>query len=144
MRVDDSPVDLGGAEVEQLAGVVPVVDRLGDVDALVALEADQLAAGHAGERLGEFGLADAGLALEQQRPAQRHRQEHRGRDPLVGEVSLRGERLSDVGRVHAPTIPLLCRVFPVVGCLVQGVGARSTPQHEIPDSPRDWRGQERA
>ena len=58
---------LGGAQVEQLAGVVPLVDGLGDVDALVALQADQLAAGPAGQHLGHLGLADAGLALEQQR-----------------------------------------------------------------------------
>ena len=89
---------LGGTQVEQLAGVVPVVDGLGDVDALVALQADQFAAGHRRERLGEFGLADAGLALEEQRPLQRDRQEHRGGDALVGQVPLAGERCRDVGR----------------------------------------------
>ena len=35
---------LGGAQVQQLAAVVPLVDAPGDVDALVALQADQLAA----------------------------------------------------------------------------------------------------
>ena len=92
---------LGGAQVEQLAAVVPVVDGLGGVDALVALQADQLAAGPRGEDLGDLGLADAGLALEQQRPAQRDGQEHRRGQSVVGEVAVGGEGggdLVDVGR----------------------------------------------
>ena len=79
---------LGGAQVEELAAVVPVVDGLGGVDALVALQADQLAAGPAGEHLGQLGLADAGLALEQQRPPQRHGEEHGRRQPLVRPVAV--------------------------------------------------------
>ena len=89
---------LGGPQVEQLAGVVPVVDGLGGVDALVALQADQLAAGPAAEHLGHLGLADAGLALEQQRPAQRQRQEHRRGQPLVGEVAVQTQRVRHLGR----------------------------------------------
>ena len=46
-------------DVQQLAGVVPLVHRLVGVDALVALQPDQLAAEHRGERLGDLGLADA-------------------------------------------------------------------------------------
>jgi hypothetical protein len=38
-----------------------------EVDALVALKPDQAGAGRAGERLRDLGLADPGLALEQQR-----------------------------------------------------------------------------
>ena len=68
---------LGGAQVEQLAGVVPVVDGLGGVDALVALEPDQLAAGPGREHLGDLGLADAGLAFEQQWPLELEREEDR-------------------------------------------------------------------
>jgi hypothetical protein len=51
--------------MEQLTGVVPFVDGLGNVDALVALQADQLAAGPAAENLGDLGLSHARLALEQ-------------------------------------------------------------------------------
>ena len=87
---------LGGAQVEELAAVVPVVDGLGGVDALVALQADQLAAGPRRQHLGHLGLADAGLALEQQRPAQRHGQEHRRRQPLVGQVAVRRQGRRDV------------------------------------------------
>jgi hypothetical protein len=42
-----------------------------DVDTLVALEPDQPRTGGAGERLGDLGLPDAGLALEQQRLLER-------------------------------------------------------------------------
>ena len=80
---------LGGAEVQQLAGVVPLVDGLVGVEALVALEADQLAAGPAGQRLGHLGLADAGLALEEQRALQAQGEEDRRRQALVGEVAAR-------------------------------------------------------
>ena len=87
---------LGGPQVEQLAAVVPVVDGLGGVDALVALQADQLAAGPRRQHLGHLGLADAGLALQQQRPAQRDGQEHRRRQPLVGQVAVGGEGGGDL------------------------------------------------
>ena len=85
--------DLGGAQVEQLAGVVPVVDGLGGVDALVALQADQLATGPRRQHLGDLGLADAGLALEEQRPLQCHRQEDRRRQTLVGQVAVGRQRV---------------------------------------------------
>ena len=67
---------LCGTEVQQLAAVVPVVHGLGRVDALVALQSDELAAGPAGQHLGDLGLADAGLALEQQRLAELECKEH--------------------------------------------------------------------
>ena len=86
---------LGGAQVQQLAGVVPVVHGLRHVDALVALQADELTAGRGRQGLGQLGLADAGLALEEQRSVQGHRQEHRRRDALVGQVSMPRERTGD-------------------------------------------------
>jgi hypothetical protein len=66
-----------------------------DVDALVALQADEPRAGGGGQRLGHLGLAHAGLALDQQRLAQLGGQEHRGGQRAVGEVALVGERLAD-------------------------------------------------
>ena len=83
---------LGGAQVEQLAGVVPLVHGLADVDALVALQADELAARPAGQHLGDLGLADTRLALEQERPAQPHREEDRRRKAVVGQVSVLAQR----------------------------------------------------
>ena len=79
---------LGGAEVEQLAGVVPLVHGLADVDALVALQADQLAAGPARQHLGHLGLPHAGLALEEQRSAQAQGEEDGGGQALVGQVAV--------------------------------------------------------
>ena len=56
-------------DLEHLARVVPLVDRGVDVEALVALEADEPGAEGRGQDLGQLGLADAGLALEEQRTA---------------------------------------------------------------------------
>ena len=64
---------VGQPDAEQLAGVVPLVERLGRVDPLVALQADQRRVEHGRERLGRLGLADARLALEQQRLGQPQR-----------------------------------------------------------------------
>ena len=90
------PAGLDGPEVEELAGVVPLVDGLGGVDALVALEAQQLAARPPGEDLGHLGLADAGLALEQEGPPQPQGQEDGGGEALVGQVLVAGEGLADL------------------------------------------------
>ena len=87
---------LGGSQVQELTGVVPLVDGLGDVDAVVALEPDELASGPRGERLGDLGLADARLAFEQQRPLQAEGEEDRGGESDVGEVAVVGECGLDV------------------------------------------------
>ena len=60
---------LGEPDRDHLRGVVPLVDRGRDVEALVALQADQPAAERRRQHLGDLGLADAGLAFEEQRPA---------------------------------------------------------------------------
>ena len=78
---------------QHLARIVPFVERGGGVDALVALQADQPAREHRGDRLGRFGLADARRAFEQQRLAEREREIGRRRDALVGEVIGRAQRL---------------------------------------------------
>jgi hypothetical protein len=70
-----------------------------DVDPLVALEPDQPGARRRGQGLRRLGLADSGLALEQQRLAQVEREEDGDREPLVGEVCLFGERRADRLRV---------------------------------------------
>ena len=44
---------------QQLALIVPFVERRAGVEPFVALHADELAAVHRGERLGDLGLADA-------------------------------------------------------------------------------------
>jgi hypothetical protein len=79
--------------VQQLPAVVPVVHGLRHVDALVALQPDQLAARPAAEHLGHLRLADPGLTFEQERSLQRHGEEHRGRETVVGDVPEGGQCL---------------------------------------------------
>jgi hypothetical protein len=96
---------LGQPDAQELAGIVPLVEGLGGVDALVALEADQRRVEHRGERLGRLGLADARLAFEQQRLRQAHRAEQCGGEPEVGQVvraveqAAQGLDVADLGRV---------------------------------------------
>ena len=80
---------------EKLALIVPLVERGVLIEALVALQADQLGVVHGGERLGDFGLADARLALEQQRALEELHQPQRGRDIAVGDVADGGEAVGD-------------------------------------------------
>ncbi len=82
--------------MQELAGVVPLVDGLGGVDAFVALQPQQLAARPAGEDFGDLGLADTGLALEQQRAAEPQREEDGRGETLVRQVLVAGEGLADL------------------------------------------------
>ena len=82
--------------MQQLLRVVPLVDGLGGVDALVALEAYERSTRPGGEGLGDLGLADAGLALEQDRTTQPQGEEDRRGEPLVSEVTLVGQCSNDV------------------------------------------------
>jgi hypothetical protein len=103
---------VGQPDAEQLAGVVPLVQCLGGVDALVALQPDQRRVQHECQRLGRLGLADARLAFEQQRLRQAHAQEHRRRQALVDEVVDLGERARqrlDVRRALANLVCCLAR-----------------------------------
>ena len=77
---------LGGADRDHLRGVVPLVDGGGDVEAFVALQADQAAAERRRQHLGDLGLADARLAFEEQRPAHLERQIKHGAERAVGEI----------------------------------------------------------
>jgi hypothetical protein len=51
--------------VEELARVVPLVDGLVDVYALVALQADERRLEDAGENFGDLGLTGPRLAFEE-------------------------------------------------------------------------------
>ncbi len=120
-------------QVQQLAGVVPLIQRLARVDALIALQAHQLSTAGGGQRLGELGLADAGLALQEQRPPEHRGKVHGGGQPPVGQVVLgreaglqRGDRMG-AGRLgHAATVrtPMSSRMR--VG--VSGVVMTCTPR----------------
>jgi hypothetical protein len=110
--VDVQPVAPGRRlqrpQVQQLAREVPVVEGLGGVDAVVALEADQLGAEYLRERLGERGLAGAGLAFAEQRPAHAEGEVGRRGEPLVGEVAGGAEGFGQcggrLGHVHGSSM----------------------------------------
>ena len=75
-----------GLDAQQLLLVVPLVERLGLVEALVALQADEPGAGHLGHGLGQLGLAGAGRPLDEHRLAEPVGQEHHAGDAVVGQV----------------------------------------------------------
>ena len=91
-RVDLVLQDLG---VEQLLAVFPLVQRLGLVQAFVALHADQRQFQPGRDRLRQFGLADAGRAFHQDRLLQMMRHVDRGRDLAVGDISGLAQALFD-------------------------------------------------
>ena len=96
--VDVVPAGLAaGLDAQQLLAVVPLVQRLGLVEALVALQADQLAAAGPRQRLGQLGLADPRRALDQDRLAEPLGEEGDQRGRLVGEVARRRQRLLRLG-----------------------------------------------
>jgi hypothetical protein len=80
------PLRLGGANRDHLGRVVPLIDRIGDIEALVALQADQPAPERGRQDFGDLGLADAGFALEEDWPTHLERQEQDSRQRPVGEV----------------------------------------------------------
>jgi hypothetical protein len=86
---------LGRPQRQELARVVPVVQRVVEVDPLVTLQADEPRADGASQRLGDLRLADARLALDEQRLAELGSEEDRRGERPVGEVALPGERLAD-------------------------------------------------
>ena len=81
--------------VEQLLGVFPFIQRLGLVEAFIALQADQLLAAPRGDRLRKLGLADAGRAFDQDRLLDLLREIDRGRDLPARDIALRGEAAFD-------------------------------------------------
>src|SRR5262249_30041295 len=84
------------ADFEKLPRVVPLVQRVRDVQTLVALEAYELGLQRLGQRLGNLGLADAGFALEKERTAQLEREVNGQRERAVGDVALAREQALEV------------------------------------------------
>src|SRR2546422_10422412 len=91
--------------MQQLPRIVPLVDRVREVDALVALEADQPRAQHLGHDLGRLSLADACLALDEEGLLQLEREEDGRRQGTVADVPALAQTLLDVldgrGCAHA-------------------------------------------
>jgi hypothetical protein len=78
---------------QELALVVPFIERMLGIDALVALQADEVAAENFGHGLRRLGLADARHALDQKRLAEPDREEHRRGQWFVGYISAGGKML---------------------------------------------------
>src|SRR3954447_21686916 len=74
------------ADVQELPRVVPLVDRLVHVYALVALEPDERRFEDAREYLRHLRLADPGLAFQEERAAELEGEEDRGGQALVRQV----------------------------------------------------------
>ena len=92
---------LGHPDLDHLPRVIPFVRGLRDVEALVALQADELAPERVRHHLADLGLAHAGLAFEEQRPFHGEREEERGREAAVGHVvALREQGLRFVDRLR--------------------------------------------
>src|SRR5881398_3018230 len=79
------------ADLEHLAGIVPLVHGGVDVEALVALQPDQLRLEHGGEGPSYFRLPDSRLAFEQQRALEGQREIECRRQVPISNVALRGE-----------------------------------------------------
>ncbi len=96
---------LGEADLDHLPRVVPLVHGRRDVEAFVALQPHEIAAERAREDLREFGLADAGLTLEEQRPAELQRKEDGRREAafrdVVGGREQRGRGVDGRGQGRA-------------------------------------------
>src|SRR5258707_5851026 len=79
------------ADVEQLASVVPLVDGVGEVDALVALKPYEACTQHLGHHLGSLRLADPGFALDEERLAELESEEDGGGEGPVADVAVRAQ-----------------------------------------------------
>ena len=147
-----------GLDAQELLLVVPLVQRLGLVEPLVALQADEAGAQDLGHRLGQLGLAGAGRALDQDRLAEAVGEEHDARDRIVGEVvdvlqpgadgrgrieagvhpvDVTGSRLPVPSPLSHRTRPLphLPPVLVVIPCTGD---AESPPERRAAGQPRVW------
>ena len=73
--------------------MVPLVDGVVDVQPLVALQAYQWSIKSCGQGAGDFGLAHAGLSLQEQGALQPHGQEYGNGQGAVGDVTLPAQQL---------------------------------------------------
>ena len=129
LLVERAPARLGEPDAEQLARIVPLVERLGRVDPLVALQPDQRHVERRGQRHRRRGLADPRLPLEQQRLRQPQAEEDRGRQALVDEIVDCGEPLGE--RLDVGTI----RSISAAASPVTGSRDRSSRRQLLEDRP---------
>ena len=60
----DAASNFGGAKMEKLPGVIPLIKRLRRIDAFVALKSNEFATSPRSEHLGKFGFPNAGISFE--------------------------------------------------------------------------------
>ena len=87
-----------GLDAQELLAIVPLVERLGVVESLVALESDQSRPDGVGDRLGEGGLAGAGRTFHEHRLRQPVGEEADRGDGVVAQVVVLGQAREDVLR----------------------------------------------
>ncbi len=112
---------------QELALVVPLIDGSIDVQPFVTLQADEPAVERLRERFGNFGLADAGVAFEEQRTLQVFEQEQRRGQLRVGDVADSVEPRLPVARdVHREASRTgLSRAAPETSSSPRSTGART-------------------
>src|SRR5207247_9046073 len=107
-RVGDQLADALAQElrIEELFGVLPLVERLARVEPLVALETNEPAARDLRQRLRELGLADARRPLDEHGTPHARRQVDDGGDPAARDIARIPETLLDVlhGLEHAGSL----------------------------------------
>src|SRR5207247_516753 len=115
-RVGDQLADALAQElrIEELFGVLPLVERLALVEPLVALETNEPAARDLRQRLRELGLADARRPLDEHGTPHARGQVDDGGDPAARDIARIPETLLDVlhGLEHAGS--LLPDEFPFI------------------------------
>src|SRR5262249_30536473 len=73
------------------------------IESFVTLQPDQIGAVNRGKRLRHFGLSDAGLSLEQQRPLEEIHQPQRSRNVAISDVADGGQPVRDIVAVQSHT-----------------------------------------
>src|SRR5580704_4989476 len=100
---------LGEPDSQQLTRIVPLVQRLGGRDALVALQPDQRGVDRRGQGLSGLGLADAWLALEQDRLPHPDGQEKRRPELVARQVADRLQGGGQRADLWEPVIEVVCQ-----------------------------------
>jgi hypothetical protein len=121
--VKGGPLGLCQADRQQLPRIVPLVQCLGGLDAVVALQPDQGRVQDLRQRLGCLRLSHPGLALEEDRLRQARSAEQRGGQALVRQVAGALQPLSQGGDVRQQTRELPDgAVLPTIVCAGRGLG----------------------
>jgi hypothetical protein len=77
-------------QLEQLTWIIPLVERMADVEPFIALKSDQIGGECRRRSRGERRFADARLSLEKERPLEAKRQEESGSKAAISDVVLFG------------------------------------------------------